>query len=57
MDSNRLGEAILRAILLFEEGRGGDFDGLADAIALLRMVGLEDTARRAALEFLLLEPR
>jgi hypothetical protein len=48
----RTGEAILDAMVLFSEGVGGDPDGIADAIALLRRVGLEETARRAALELL-----
>ncbi|MAM60591.1 hypothetical protein [Maritimibacter sp. UBA3975] len=57
VDNDRLGEAILRALTLFTSGTRGDYDELADAIALLRMVGLEDTARRAALDFLILERR
>lgn len=57
IDGNRLGEAILRAITLLSEGTSGDFDQVTDALALLRAVGLEDTARRAALEFLILDRR
>lgn len=53
--TDRLGEAILRAMTLFAEGTAGDFDQVTDAIALFRSVGLEDTARRAALEFLILD--
>ena len=55
IDGNRLGEAILRAITLLSEGTSGDLDQVTDALALLRAVGLEDTARRAALEFLILD--
>ena len=49
----RTGEAILKAITLFSEGAAGDPDGISDAIALLRALGLEPIARRAALELLL----
>ncbi|MCB1356300.1 MAG: hypothetical protein KDK53_07335 [Maritimibacter sp.] len=54
---DRLGEAILRAITLLSEGVSGDLDQVTDALALFRAVGLEDTARRAALEFLILDRR
>ena len=57
VDDNRLGEAILRAMTLLSEGTLGDLDQVTDALALLRAVGLEDTARRAAIEFLILDRR
>jgi hypothetical protein len=57
VQSNRLGEAILRAIELLEGGATGDLDELTDALKFFRAVGLEATARRAALEILLLERR
>ena len=57
VDEDRLGEAILRAITLLTEGASGDLDQVTDALALFRSVGLEDTARRAALEFLILDRR
>lgn len=57
IDDNRLGEAILRALALFDEGAEGNYDKVTDALAFLRAVGLEDTARRAALEFLILDRR
>ena len=50
-----LGEALLRAMLLFSHGSRGNYQGLSNALAVLRDVGLEDTARRAALQLLLLE--
>ena len=56
-DENRLGEAILRAMDLFSEGARGDLDQVSDALAFFRAVGLEDTARRAALQMLLLDRR
>ena len=51
----RLGESILRLLVLLEDGAQGDASALRDAISTLRALGLEDTARRAALQALLLE--
>lgn len=56
LDAGQLGEAILRGIALFDSGRQGNLDDLTGALSLLRSVGLEDTARRASLQLLLLEP-
>jgi len=55
LDEGRLGEVILRAMALFSSGAAGNGDDLTDALALFRTVGLEDTARRAALQLILLE--
>ena len=55
IDEGRVGEVILRAISLIDEGRGGDTGALAQGLATLRAVGLEDPARRIALQLLLLE--
>ena len=49
----RVGEVVLKAITLFSEGAEGELDGVSDAIAALRALGLETAARRAALELLL----
>lgn len=57
VEEDRLGEAILRAIALFTGGALGDLDELTDALALFRLVGLEQVARQAALEFLILDRR
>lgn len=54
---NRLGEALLRTILRIEESLGGDFAKLTQSLAFLRSVGLEDDARRIALQALILERR
>ncbi|GAB5445873.1 hypothetical protein [Gymnodinialimonas sp.] len=51
---NRLGEALLRASQVLARGTG-DANDLTDALVLFRSVGLEDVARRAALQLLLLE--
>jgi hypothetical protein len=51
----QLGEVILRAMILLSEGANGDLRAQTDALATLRAVGLEETARRAALQILILE--
>ena len=53
--AGRLGEALLRAIATFEAGRAGDPQQMIEALAFFRSVGLEDFARRAALQYLLLD--
>jgi hypothetical protein len=55
IDEGRVGEAVLRAIALFHRGLDGDHGAVTHAIATLRAVGLEEVARRAALQFLLLK--
>jgi len=51
--NDRLGEALLRAALVLSDP-GRDPDDVTDALALYRAVGLEDVARRAALQLVLL---
>lgn len=53
--NGRMGEAILRSLILLDGGASGDPVALSQALATLRAFGLEDTARRAALQILLLE--
>lgn len=53
----RIGEALLTAIDHVTEGARGDLRDVTDGLMLLRHVGLETVARRAALELLLLERR
>lgn len=55
LQSGQLGEAILRAMQLLEHGAQGNPADLTGALASFRAVGMEDTARRAALQLLLLE--
>ena len=57
LDGNRLGEAILGAMDRVAGGVQGDLGGVTQGLSLLRRVGLEDVARRTALELLLLERR
>ena len=56
-DQRRLGEAVLLAIDLIGRGVQGDLSGVTVGLAFLRGAGLEDTARRTALELILLERR
>ncbi len=54
LEQNRLGEALLRATLVLGQGTP-DADDLTDALVLFRVVGLEDLARRTALQLHLLD--
>lgn len=54
---NRLGEAILGAMDRITRGVQGDPRGVTEGLALLRKTGLEDVARRTALQLMLLERR
>lgn len=51
----RLAETILRALSRLEEGAAGDGHALTESLIALRALGLEDTARRAALQVALLD--
>jgi hypothetical protein len=57
LDEGRLGEALLRAMDLVTQGAVGGMDELTDGLALLRAMGLDGVARRAALEILILDRR
>jgi len=57
LEERRLGEAILQAIDRIGRGVQGDARGVTEGLSLLRHVGLEDVARRTALELMLLERR
>jgi hypothetical protein len=57
IEEGRIGEAILRGIDLIGLGLQGDLPRMTEGLALLRTVGLEDAARRTALELMLLERR
>ena len=54
LQNDHLGEAILEAMTLFAHGARGNLVDLTAAIATFRRVGLEDTARRAALQLMIL---
>ncbi len=53
--NQKLGEAILQALHSFAQGTSGNLDNARKALVLFRKIGLEDTARRAALEYMLLD--
>jgi hypothetical protein len=57
MDNHKVGEALLRAMEKVTGGASGDLRDVTDGIVLLRKAGLENAARRAGLELLLLERR
>jgi hypothetical protein len=57
LDEGRLGEAILHAVDRIQRGLQGDLRGVTEGLSLFRHVGLEDLARRTALELILLERR
>ena len=56
LQQGKLGEAILQAIALFQSGVDGNGPDLTEGLASLRKLGLEDTARRAALQLLIAGP-
>ena len=56
LSDGKLGEAILAAAIQLDDANG-DLIQTAEALATLRAVGLEDTARRAALQLLILDRR
>lgn len=51
------GEAILSALARISQGREGDLGGISAGLALLRKTGLDQYARRAALQLMLLPRR
>ncbi|ANB34926.1 HAMP domain-containing protein [Rhodovulum sulfidophilum] len=53
----RLGEAVLAAIDLLTDGAQGDILDVTRGLGLLRRLGLEDAARKSALQLMLLERR
>ncbi len=57
LDDQRTGEAVLWAIDRISGGVRGDLRGVAEGLVVLRKLGLEDAARRTALELMLLERR
>ena len=53
--TGRLGEALIATLASLRDGAHGDNRALRESLSTLRALGLEDTARRAALQILLLE--
>lgn len=54
IQNRKLGEIILQTMAKFAQGASGDLTALSQSLATLRQLGLEDTARRAALQLILL---
>jgi hypothetical protein len=57
LDENRIGEVILQAMVRINHGTAGDLRGVTDGLSVLRRIGLEDVARRTALQLMLLDRR
>ena len=57
IEGARTGEAILVAIDNIGRGVEGDLRGVTEGLSALRLLGLEDVARRTALELMILERR
>lgn len=57
LDQLRMGEVMIHAMHKIAMGVQGDLRGVTEGLAVLRRVGLEDVARRTALELMLLERR
>ncbi len=55
LNQGKLGEVILNALLQFETGIDGNLKDFSDSLSTLNFIGLETTARRAALTHLVIE--
>ena len=53
LEQGKLGEVILTSIVQFYKGEAGDLQDMMDALSTLRLIGLEETARRAILHHLI----
>ncbi len=54
-EDDRLGEALLRTIAQLNLAAAGDMVAVTESLAYLRLVGLEDLARRVSLQMLVLD--
>lgn len=57
ISQKRVGEAILQAMARIESGLSGELVKVTEGLSVLRKLGLEDIARRTALQLMLLERR
>ena len=55
LEDDRAGEAVLQAYAMLSDGAAGNPAGVADALALLRALGLDTLARQVAVELVLKE--
>ena len=53
LGKDKLGETLLIAMALFVQGAEGNLNDMTEALTIFRALGLEDVARRAALEVLI----
>jgi len=56
IDAGNFAEVLLRALALLANGRDSDPQSLHEGLYLLRKLGLEDSARKVAIQLLLIEP-
>ncbi|MGV8986308.1 MAG: hypothetical protein ACOH2H_08505 [Cypionkella sp.] len=54
---HRTGEVILETLITLRQGEAGDLRAVTEGLSALREIGLEDVARRTALQMLLLDRR
>lgn len=57
LDQGRVGQAVLAAMIEMRQGEAGDLRAVTESLSTLRLLGLEDTARRSALQLILLARR
>ena len=57
VNQGKLGEVILNALIQFDQGAQGDPQDLLESLSTLRLIGLENTARRAAISVYLGQDR
>ena len=57
LDQGRFGETILMTLALLRQGEAGDLRAVRQGLSVLHKLGLEDVARRTALQMLLLDRR
>ncbi|MFM2351255.1 MAG: hypothetical protein RIR04_2221 [Pseudomonadota bacterium] len=55
LDQGRIGQAILAAMTQMRQGEAGDLRAVTEGLSTLRHLGLEDVARRSALQLVLLK--
>ncbi len=55
LQEGKFGQAVLSAAIGLDQASAGNLEGTSASLATLRAVGLEDTARQAALQLLILE--
>jgi hypothetical protein len=55
LNQGKLGEVILNSLLQFETGIEGNFKDFSESLSTLNLIGLDTTARRAALTHLVLK--